>query len=323
MKKDVVLLITHSGDFYTIDNVEAAVSRMGYRPFRFNSDEFPQMVQLSVGVTGAQSRMELRVPRSGLVIDKDEIRSVWMRKLGTPKVSLEMEVLLRRGCVRESKAMLDIFLNQLQDVPWIDRRSTVSCAEDKLFQLRTAQASGLNVPRTLITNDPRQVRDFFELLKGNVVAKMLTPLTTSMSGGTPFVYTSRIGPEDLDDLDQLRFSPMVFQEFIPKSCELRIAYVNGRLFTGAIDGDKVDWRNDKNRTEGSPWQLFEVPEHMAEKIRLFMNKTGLYFGALDVLVGPDGEFTFLEVNPNGEWGMLERDLQLPISTAIAETLIQL
>jgi hypothetical protein len=37
---------------------------------------------------------------------------------------------------------------------------------------------------------------------------------------------------------------------------------------------------------------------------------------------PSGEYVFLEVNPGGEWGMLERDLRLPISEAIAEALLE-
>ncbi|NEO45670.1 MAG: MvdC family ATP-grasp ribosomal peptide maturase, partial [Moorea sp. SIO4A3] len=39
------------------------------------------------------------------------------------------------------------------------------------------------------------------------------------------------------------------------------------------------------------------------------------------IVTPDGEYVFLEVNPTGEWGMLERDLGYPISDAIADALL--
>jgi len=45
-------------------------------------------------------------------------------------------------------------------------------------------------------------------------------------------------------------------------------------------------------------------------------------GTIDCLIRrPDGAHVFLEVNPTGEWGMLERDLGLPIADAIAEELI--
>jgi glutathione synthase/RimK-type ligase-like ATP-grasp enzyme len=52
-----------------------------------------------------------------------------------------------------------------------------------------------------------------------------------------------------------------------------------------------------------------------------MCKLQLVYGAIDLIRTPAGEHVFLEVNPGGEWGMLERDLGLPISEAIADALI--
>jgi glutathione synthase/RimK-type ligase-like ATP-grasp enzyme len=48
---------------------------------------------------------------------------------------------------------------------------------------------------------------------------------------------------------------------------------------------------------------------------------GLTFGAIDLILTPDGEYVFLEVNINGQWAYLEDMLALPISDAIAELLI--
>ena len=42
----------------------------------------------------------------------------------------------------------------------------------------------------------------------------------------------------------------------------------------------------------------------------------------DLIVTPAGETVFLELNPSGEWGMLERDLGLPIGAALAEELLR-
>ena len=46
------------------------------------------------------------------------------------------------------------------------------------------------------------------------------------------------------------------------------------------------------------------------------------FGAFDLIQTPLEEYVFLELNPTGEWGMLERDLGYPISNAIAEALCE-
>ena len=52
-----------------------------------------------------------------------------------------------------------------------------------------------------------------------------------------------------------------------------------------------------------------------------MEELGLRFGAVDLIRRPDGGHVFLEINPTGEWGMLEKDLGLPISEALAEELL--
>src|SRR5215207_3113591 len=44
--RDAVLLLTHSGDFYTIDLVSQARARRGARPFRCDTDLFPSSVKL-------------------------------------------------------------------------------------------------------------------------------------------------------------------------------------------------------------------------------------------------------------------------------------
>jgi MvdC family ATP-grasp ribosomal peptide maturase len=320
----VIVLLTHSKDFYTIDRVEEAISRKGCHPFRFNTDRFPQHIKLSIGLKGQEIQLSLKGEDEEKTFNAGEIYSVWLRKIGHPDIDENMDPLLRKGCIRESKETLAVFLNQLGGVRWIDPLPAVQKAENKFYQLQVAQSVGILTPNTLISNDPLRVRHFYRQLQGDMIAKMLTPLTVSMEGNTPFVYTRRVQPGDLNDAESLCYSPMVFQEHIPKECELRIIYVDGKLFTGAIpsrellEENQVDWRTIKSGK--FRWEHFEVSDEFAGKLRKFMKKIGLRFGALDVILKPDGHYVFLEVNPTGEWGMLERDLGLPISQAIADVL---
>lgn len=52
-----------------------------------------------------------------------------------------------------------------------------------------------------------------------------------------------------------------------------------------------------------------------------MEKMGLNYGAIDLIVTPDDQFVFLEVNPSGAWGWIEGRLSFPISESIADLLI--
>jgi MvdC family ATP-grasp ribosomal peptide maturase len=318
-----ILLLTHSKDYYTIDRVEKAIARKGCRPFRFNTDKFPEQVKLSIHLEEGEVVLSLQEEGQQKKFYTKDVYSVWVRKIGTPYIPENMNPLLRQSCITESLEVLEIFLRVFDNVRWIDDPARVRKAEDKLYQLRTAQSVGLATPRTLISNDPQKVQDFYHSLGGNIAAKMITPLTVSMDGKTPFVHTSRVKPEDLEHLDTLRHSPMVFQEYIPKEYELRIIYVDGELFTGALHWETpgeapVDWRSTDQQV--LEWEHLNLPETLADKIKSLMKKLGLYFGALDVILTPGGEYVFLEVNPAGEWGMLERDLGLTISDAIANAL---
>jgi len=49
---------------------------------------------------------------------------------------------------------------------------------------------------------------------------------------------------------------------------------------------------------------------------------GLCFGAIDLIVTPDDDHVFLEVNPNGQWLWIEELTGLPISHAIADLLME-
>lgn len=325
MKKETVLLITHSNDFFTIDRVQAAVSARGYRAFRLNTDEFPQKIQLSLHLENNHSKLTLIPQDHSPALETSDIHAVWLRKIWVPFIDEEIDPLIRKGCISESMETMGIFLKALDCTVWMDHISQVKQAENKYLQLRQAQAAGIKTPKTLISNNPNEVRAFFNQLHGAMIAKLLTPLTVSMKGDTPTVRTHQVQREHLDELDSLQYSPMVFQERIEKKRELRMIYVAGEVFTGAVNphmtrGGETDWRAS---TPGSlTWETFHTPEHLRARIKTFMKRMGLHFGALDIIEQPDGEFIFLEVNPTGEWGMLERDLGLPISTAIADFLTQ-
>ena len=231
----------------------------------------------------------------------------------------------RAMCVRESTVMLKEFLDGLSGARWVNDPDNEYAAENKLRQLRVAREAGLRIPRTLNTNDPARVREFFDELGGAMVAKLLKPLSISMGVAPYFVYTSEVREADLEEADMLRHCPMVFQEKIEKDCEFRIAYVDGDFFIGSIDArnserGQVDWR--LSAPGECLWAPGEIPNDVAGALTDLMSRLGLVYGAIDLIRTPEGEHVFLEVNPGGEWGMLERDLDLPISDAIARALLK-
>jgi len=322
MTRDAILLLTHRRDVFTIERVAESLRRRGARPLRFDTDRFPLEHRLSVLDEGAGPRYLLDTGAAR--VEGGEIAAVWTRSFWPADFAEELEPEHRDACRRQSWTALQGFLEGLGGAHWVSPLPRIHESENKLRQLRVARAVGLTTPRSLVTNDPAAVRRFFHRVEGRMVTKLLVALTRSMGRSPGAFHTSEVAEADLEDLDGLRFAPMIFQEAVPKEVELRVMYVAGRLFAGQIrahttERGATDWREAEVGEIG--WEPGQVPREVAEKMRRLMEELGLLTGAFDLIRTPEGEHVFLEVNPLGEWGMLERDLGLPISEAIADTLL--
>jgi glutathione synthase/RimK-type ligase-like ATP-grasp enzyme len=154
---------------------------------------------------------------------------------------------------------------------------------------------------------------------------MLSSFAVYEGGRELVVFTSPVKPEDLTDLSGLSLCPATFQEMIPKALELRATVVGDRVMSASIDSQSSeraanDWRRDGLRLI-QDWRPYQLPQEVEEKILRLMDYFVLNYGAVDIIVTPDGRHVFLEVNPAGEFFWLERSPGLPISDAIADVLL--
>ena len=320
-KQDVVLLLTHRDDQYTIERVAAALSRRGAAPVRVDVDRFPLETTLHIETSGSCQRAFLHLPSGE--IDCADVRAVWLRQLWEPDLGEEVEPAYRDACMKECRAAVHGLLGSLISAHWVNSLAGLRYAAEKCRQLRLAGDVGLTIPDTIVTNDPAHARRFYTAMGGKVVTKLLSPLSSSMERTANFLHTSEVTEADVEAFDSLRVSPMIFQRRIEKQRELRIVVVGKRLFVGALNASgtagAMDWR--LATPEECPWYVDELPAATTSRLLDLMDRLGLVYGAIDMIRTPTGEHVFLEVNPTGEWGMLERDLKFPISEALAGALL--
>ena len=314
MPRDAVLILTHSRDFYVTELVADALSARGARPVRINTDHHPMTLDLSLhlGLGGAVTGRAGDIP-------VDEVRAVWARRLTTPSLPDDLDPALAGPVVGECHAHWVALGDLLSDRVWVNPpRAEAAVEGHKLEQLRAAQAAGLAVPPTLITNDPAEARAFFEAHHGDIIGKMLTPTSHGMAGRDGFFHTQRLTAEHMEHIDELRLGPMCLQPRIVPREELRVAWVDGVCHVGAIGGGDagVDWR-----LGDSDWRHGALDERTTRSLSVLMRTMGLRYGAVDLMVPVDGPPIFLEVNPAGEWGMLTRDLGCPIAESLADALL--
>ncbi|NET58241.1 MAG: MvdD family ATP-grasp ribosomal peptide maturase [Symploca sp. SIO2E6] len=319
------LIITFSQDNESIPLVIEAIEAKGGRAFRFDTDRFPTEVKLDI-YQGNPERVIITDGEQKL--DLSEVSSVWYRRMRYGKKMPEtMDKQYRDASIKECRVTVRGMIASIKGFHF-DKMANVDLANNKQLQLQVAREVGLFTPRTLTTNNPEAVKQFAsECQEQGIVTKMLSSFAIYDDQGEEFVvFTNPVKDEDLENLEGLNLCPMTFQEKVPKALELRTIIVGNRVFTAAVDsqsleGSTYDWRKE-GRALVKSWQRYDLPEDVEKKLLKLMAYFGLNYGAIDIILTPDGRHVFLEVNPVGEFFWLELfSPNFPISQAIADILL--
>ena len=257
-------------------------------------------------------------------VDLDDVSAVWYRRFA-PGHALPAPMGMRSAAVGESRAALAGLIEVLPAFH-LDEVANVRRADNKPLQLKWAAEVGLRVPKTLVTNDEDAVRRFAGECADGFVAKTLSSfVVTNDEGAELAVYTRIVRDDDLREMDGLRLSPMQFQELVPRAFDVRCTVVGTAVFTAALeapvlDGGCVDWRI-QGRALADAWEPHVLPAHVEKALLALLDRLGLNYGATDLILTPEGEYVFLEVNPAGEFLWLDEVGEQPISDAIAGVLV--
>lgn len=314
-----VLIITYSGDNEASARVAAAVEARGRRAYRFDTERFPTDVEVVLDHDGGGS---ISGPAGDL--DLSTVRSIWYRRASIATgIPDDLDAQLRRPSIEESRRVVHGLMFAL-GVFTVDPLDVVQRAGAKPLQLRLARQVGLDVPRTLMTNDPEAVRAFAKRCPAGTITKMMSSFAVYEEGREHVVFTNPVSEADLADLDGLALCPMTFQERVEKALELRVTVVGDRVFSSSIDSQafprgKDDWRRD-GVAMVPEWKHHDLPRPVAQSLLALMRRLGLQYGAADFIVTPDGRHVFLEVNPSGEFMWLLRHPGHPIDQALADLL---
>ena len=125
--------------------------------------------------------------------------------------------------------------------------------------------------------------------------------------------------------DQMALS--MAQQKIKKQYELRIFFVGDALYTMAIFSQEdaktqTDYRN-YNHKKPNRFIPFTLPDHISQKLKVFIKKSGLDTGSIDIIYTPKGEYLFLEVNPVGQFSFVSFYCNYNLEKKIAEHLVSI
>ncbi|HWW76959.1 MAG TPA: hypothetical protein VNZ44_16280 [Pyrinomonadaceae bacterium] len=323
-----ILLVSTKVDIAT-DYVVLKLAELGASFYRLNTEDYPLASSSTIRIADDRCADWRWSPDAVPRVNLSNISCVWFRRHRLPKMPDELEGAYAEYCLRESEWFIRgaMYSRELPSagVAWMSHPAKVQAAESKIYQLSVARSLGLRIPDTLVSNDPAEVRKFFDEKGGDVIAKPLRLGYFDYGDRQAGVFTSRVEPGHLEDDLAIRLAPVIYQPLIPKLADIRVTVVGRRLFAVAIDSQSdpaatVDWRRTEN--EDLPHSVHQLPPRLEELCLAYVSALGLSYGAIDLVLTPEGEYVFLEINPNGQWVWMEERLGLPISDAVASWLIQ-
>lgn len=192
-------------------------------------------------------------------------------------------------------------------------------ADAKSCQLDLASSIGLNVPKTLISNNYKEVIEFSKRI-GKTIYKPFNPFFWhSASTGQHRIAATMI-LDNLDDIQEesIALTPGIYQEYIDKDYELRVTVIGDQIFAAKIGKNEgrafVDWRFNIYDSQAVVEET-ELSDDLKRKIFVLISELGLKYGCLDFAVIGEKPY-FLEVNPSGQFLFIEHFIpEMPLLAA--------
>lgn len=332
----MILIISESFDPSTEDVIDWLIF-FSAKFYRINIDDKVKF-NVEIKYTETSVRPEYILHHNSKKIYLSSITAVWYRRGGFPKAidyslfnfeNLESNASseLIKNLREENWALLDSVYKKLIRLPNViilGRRETGTL--NKLDTLDLALSVGIKVPKYIVCNDKKSAIDFYNSCNGNIISKAIheNPLFYDDCDRAFICYVEKVTFRDLEQKGD-NFMTTLLQEAISKNVELRIFFLVDRFYPMAIfsqldNQTSVDFRvyNEEKPNRTIP---FSIPTKLEKKLLKLMKLLNLETASLDVILGNDGEYYFLEANPVGQFGMTSYPCNYNLEKEIAQYLI--
>lgn len=320
----MVLILSRQDD----QHVPCVVRRLRSRRARFvwlDPGDFPAEMGISIS-SDRKGRQTCTIHARNQILELGAVTAVWDRRPSAPRSSPEIKDRDLRGWVKEESRTFLSGLWQTMDCLWVPGRPLAgTLGYNKVYHLGLAARCGFKVPRTVFTNCPEDMLGFYGDTRGRLVSKVILRGFIPVNGEYRSSYTFAAKRRHAINYRSIRYAPVILQEYVPKAVELRITVVGTQVFAAEIRSQashrtRHDWRHyDEDRATYTP---HELPAAVSRCCIRLLRALDLCFGTIDMVLTPEGEYIFLEINPNGQWIWIEDLTRLPISAALANLLVR-
>jgi hypothetical protein len=322
----MILIICEQDDPHGIA-IAQEITRRGRPVTWFDPSSFPAETEITLWASeGEGITRSLRIRHE--VVNLDSITAVWLWLPAQPVPHPSIQGVRERRFVQSVCEYFLWDLWQTVDCMWAPGSwSTLMPAQNKMSQLQLAREIGFDIPPTLVSNSPADFAEFYRECNGDVISKIVhSQAWRSIAEYQPLGYTQVVSKRDSGYAHTIRYCPTIFQARIPKRFELRITVVAGRVFAAELHSQQSlrtsdDWRRYGLRQ--APIRVHDLPKEIERSCVSLVEALGVNFGAIDMIVTPDGRYVFLEINTlGGAWLWVEELTGMPITAAICDLLVE-
>jgi len=294
-----ILIITNSEDAtadYLIDRIGGKVNFV-----RFDTD----LDLKNFSAYWTKRGFELSLNKEKLNIA--DIYNVWYRRPKPFTLNTEIPEIEQRHAIEEWQEAIEGILTIIPTEKWINHPLSIKRASYKIEQLNRCNKFGLKAPRTLLTSGKKDLRNFYQEV-GDIVIK---PISHGYLEGRDLLtdkllYTNSLNEEQISQFPNENLCPTLFQQKIRKEYDIRITVLDDKLVAVKLsnpNNKKIDIRRDN--MEGVSYASYELPNELKNGIISLVKSYGLRFGAVDLVKSVNGDYYFLEINPNGQWAWMD------------------
>lgn len=314
----MILIVTNREDI-TADFVVLELKRRKEVFYRFNTEDFPEKVNINIIPNETKFDGFFYFKTSRTKICFSSIKSIWYRRPVLPVIKGVTDR-FKGYSIREAIATLRGVWENL-DCFWVNKPININQAENKLTQLKLASQIGFLTPQTIVSNDVNEIIEFKNQCKNGMIIK---PVKSGQIDYKSVVFTNKVNESDLEKLKRSIPVPSIYQENIEKSFDIRITVIGKKIFAAEIhsqnsEKSKIDWRSSEDID--ILHKKHYLPAHIERKCLKLMDALGLVFGAIDLILATNGKYYFLEINPNGQWGWIEKRTGHKLTEALTNLLI--
>lgn len=191
----------------------------------------------------------------------------------------------------------------------LNRVSATASNASKPYQAMIIGECGFATPTTLITNDPKDVREFLNSHQ-RVVYKSISSIRS---------IVRELAREDLTQLEKVRALPTQFQAFVPGT-NVRVHVVGTDVFATEVETEAVDYRYAGRDDLSVSMKAIQLPTAIEERCVRLSQRLDLPLCGIDLKRTPEDEYYCFEVNPSPAYTYYQDHTEQPIAEAIAHWL---